>query len=300
MICGFVSLQPTGFAMTEIMSEPQEHQAEATAQQAPIAAPTTVEPVSQPDANAADATEVQASQEDSSTPRRSRRGGRGRKSPGVAASAAETAPPSGQAAQRPARQPHPLLAQLAQWYPAMFGEELLPLKRGVYEDLLAAHAELDKEALKLALQQHTRSGRYLAAMASGKPRHDLSGQPVEATLPEHVHHALIEVFRRRQQRSAEDLQPKLLNRIIIAFEASGLSREDYALRVQGRDEATNALVAQALTEAEARAAKDEALLRSFTLSGQTSEAEFAEMYGMNPRYVAQQLDRARRRQQAAA
>lgn len=286
--------------MTEIMSEPQEHKAEATAQQAMTPAPTTVEPVSQPDANAVEATEAQASQEDQSAPRRSRRGGRGRKNPGAAASAAENASPSGEATQRPARQPHPLLAQLAQWYPAMFGEELLPLKRGVYEDLLTAHTELDKEALKLALQQHTRSGRYLAAMASGKPRHDLSGQPVEATLPEHVHHALIEVFRRRQQRSAEDLRPKLLNRIIVAFEASGLSREDYAQRVQGRDETTNAMVVEALTEAEARAAKDEALLRSFTLSGQTSEVEFAEMYGMNPRYVAQQLDRARRRQQAAA
>ena len=47
---------------------------------------------------------------------------------------------------------------------------------------------------------------------------------------------------------------------------------------------------------DARAAKDEALLRSFELSGQTSEQEFAEMYGMNPRQVAQQLERARRRQ----
>ncbi len=213
------------------------------------------------------------------------RGGRGRPAP---------------AAQQAPRPQNPLLEQLAQWHPALFGEQLLPLKRGIFEDILAAHAELEKEALKTALQQHTRSGRYLAAMASGLARHDLAGQPVEATLPEHVHHALIEVFRRRQQRTQEDLTPKLRNRIVIAYEASGLTREDYAERVHGRDEKTNALVADALAEADARAAKDEALLRSFTLSGQTSEQEFAEMYGMNPRQVAQQLERARRRQQPAA
>ena len=213
------------------------------------------------------------------------RGGRGRPAP---------------AAQQAPRPQNPLLEQLAQWHPALFGEQLLPLKRGIFEDILAAHAELEKEALKTALQQHTRSGRYLAAMASGLARHDLAGQPVEATLPEHVHHALIEVFRRRQQRTPEDLTPKLRNRIVIAYEASGLTREEYAERVQGRDEKTNALVADALAEADARAAKDEALLRSFQLSGQTSEQEFAEMYGMNPRQVAQQLERARRRQQPAA
>ena len=249
--------------MTEIVSEPQEQQAQPAQAEAQNTAPN-----------------VQAA----------RRGGRGR-----GGNAAK--PAQGQQAARPL---NPMLEQIAQWHPALFGELLLPLKRGIFEDLLAAHPELDKEGLKTALQQHTRSGRYLAAMASGQQRHDLNGQPVEATLPEHVHHALIEVFRRRQQRTPEDLTPKLRNRIVIAYEASGLTREEYAERVQGRDEKTNALVADALAEADARAAKDEALLRSFQLSGQTSEQEFAEMYGMNPRQVAQQLERARRRNASKA
>ena len=177
----------------------------------------------------------------------------------------------------------------------------LPLKRGIFEDLLAAHPEaIDRDQLKLALSQHTRSSRYLTVVASGQARHDLQGQSVEPMAPEHVHHALIEVFRRRQHRSPEDLAPKLRNRIIAAYEASGLSRDDYAARVQGRDEATNALVAEALAEADARSARDEALLRAFEASGQTTEAGFADMYGMNPRQVAQQLERARRRLQTQA
>ncbi len=36
---------------------------------------------------------------------------------------------------------HPLLAQLAEWHPTLFGDEPRPLKRGIYEDLLAAHGE---------------------------------------------------------------------------------------------------------------------------------------------------------------
>jgi sRNA-binding protein len=259
--------------MTEIISEPQEQKAVSEGQ---------AQVQAQPQGNEAGTAGAGR--------QRSRRGGRGRKNNAQAPAANPEA-----AAARPQ---NPVLAQLAQWHPALFGEQLLPLKRGIFEDLLAAHPELDREALKAALQQHTRSGRYLAAMASGQARHDLNGQSVEATLPEHAHHALVEVFRRRQQRSPEDLTPKLRNRIATAYEASGLSREEYAGRVQGRDEKTNALVTEALAEADARAAKDEALLRAYTLSGQASETAFAEMYGMNPRQVAQQLERARRRQQA--
>lgn len=178
------------------------------------------------------------------------------------------------------------------------------MKRGIFQDLLQAQPEaFDRDGLKVALSIHTRSSRYLTAVAAGQPRHDLQGQPVEDMAPEHVHHALLEVFRRRQQRSNEDLRPKLVNRIIQAFEASGLSREAYAERVQTRDEATNAMVDEALAEAAMRAAKDEALLRAFEASGQDLAA-FADMYGMVARTAAQTIERARRRkalaEQAAA
>ena len=72
----------------------------------------------------------------------------------------------------------------------------------------------------------------------------------------------------------------------------------YAERVQGRDEKTNALVADALAEADARAAKDEALLRAFEGSGQAVDA-FAAMYGLDPRAAAQVLERARHRRALA-
>ena len=135
-------------------------------------------------------------------------------------------------------------------------------------------------------------------MAAGLQRHDLAGQAVEAMAPEHVHQALLEVFRRRQSRAGEDLRPKLLQRLIQAFEASGLTREAYDERVRGRDEAANALLDEALAEAAARRAKDEALLRAFENGGQTIEV-FADMYGMDPRAASQTLERARQRRAPA-
>jgi sRNA-binding protein len=200
---------------------------------------------------------------------------------------------------RAARATPPVLEQLAELYPGLFGEVFLPLKRGIFQDLLAAHPDvLDREALKAGLAIHTRSTRYLQAVAAGLQRHDLAGQAVEAMAPEHVHHALLEVFRRRQGRAGEDLRPKLLQRLVKAFEASGLAREAYDERVRGRDEAANALLDEALAEAAARRARDEALLRAFESSGQPVEV-FAGMYGMDPHAAARTLERARQRRAPA-
>ena len=199
------------------------------------------------------------------------------------------------AAAAPRRQNNATLLQLQQLYPNLFGESPKPLKRGIYQDLEAAQPGVFAPAdLKLALGIHTRSGRYLQAVSQGQPRHDLAGNVVEQMAPEHVFHALVEVFRRKKPRDGEDLTAKLRRRMEIAFEASGLTREAYLELVRGRDEATNALLDEALAEVAARSAKDEALLRAYEMSGAASVEAFADMYGMQARTVGQQLDRARR------
>jgi len=185
----------------------------------------------------------------------------------------------------------PVLEKLAALYPALFGAAFLPLKRGIFQDLQDAHPEVfEREALKAALSMHTRSTRYLSAVSTGQQRHDLQGQAVEAMAPEHVHHALLEVFRRRHARSNEDLRPKLRERMVQAYEASGLSAVDYADLVRSRDDEANALLDEALAEAQERAAKAEALQRAFASSGKTVD-DFAEMYGLDPRAVGQMLKR---------
>ena len=199
----------------------------------------------------------------------------------------------------------PALDKLAALYPQLFGAVFRPLKRGVFQDLMAAHPEdFEREALKVALGIHTRSTRYLQSVAAGQQRHDLQGQAVEAMAPEHIHQALVEVHRRRSGRNntnnsnSEELLTKLRARIVANIEASGLSREDYAERVRTRDEASNALLDEALAEMAAKTAREEALVRAFEASGKTVEA-FADMYGMDPRSVVRSLGSARARAEAA-
>lgn len=202
--------------------------------------------------------------------------------------------PATATAPAPART-HPALDRLGAIYPALFGETPKPLKRGVYEDLLAAHGEeLTADGIKAALALHTRSTRYLNAVAGGQPRHDLQGQVVEPVAPDQRHHAILEVFRRRQARSPQDQRPQLRQRIVQAFEASGLGQEAYATLVQGRDEALNALTREALEQAVQQQARESALLRAFEQGGQDLEA-FAAGYGLALADARRMLDRARSR-----
>jgi sRNA-binding protein len=151
----------------------------------------------------------------------------------------------------------------------------------------------EREALKVALSIHTRSTRYLQSVAEGRQRHDLQGQAVEAMAPEHVHHALMEVFRRRKPRDGEDNTEKLRRRLRQAFEASGLDREAYAELVRSKDEAANQLLNDVFAAITADDAKAEALLRAFEASRSASVEAFADMYGLDPRQTGRQLERAR-------
>ena len=91
---------------------------------------------------------------------RARRGGK-RQRPRNPAPAATTPDAAPGVAKAP-RTPHPVLEQLADLYPHLFGAVFRPLKRGIFQDLLAAHPDaFEREALKVALGIHTRSTRYL-------------------------------------------------------------------------------------------------------------------------------------------
>jgi len=177
---------------------------------------------------------------------------------------------------------HPLLHKLFELYPRLFGARFLPLKVGIFEDLVAAHPEaLPASELKVALGLHTRSTRYIAAVASGLARHDLQGKPVEPVAPEHVHHAILELYKRRSPRAPEQARQLAVAQLAAAIEASGLSREDYRERFISRDDNVHAMLEEALSMVAQRRARREALENAFKASGKPL-AEFAEMYGLDP------------------
>ena len=191
-----------------------------------------------------------------------------------------------------ARQTHPLLQTLWELYPVLFGARFLPLKLGVFEEMRAAHPDkLPSEDLKVALGLHTRSNRYLEAVASGLPRHDLAGEPVEPVAPEHVHHAILELYRRKSMTPQEPAaRERAIVQLAAAVERSGLDRDAYRERF-GQHEASRPLLDEALAMVGQKAARQEALVRAFKASGKSVEA-FAEMYGMEPREVARLVEGA--------
>ncbi|MBI3532410.1 MAG: prop effector, partial [Burkholderiales bacterium] len=78
------------------------------------------------------------------------------------------------------RSVQPVLEKLFELYPHLFGAEFLPLKLGIFQELLARHPDqFKRDSLKAALGVHTRSTRYLQSVAAGKQRHDLDGAAVE-------------------------------------------------------------------------------------------------------------------------
>lgn len=204
-----------------------------------------------------------------------------------AASEAASAPAAAKKRKKPApRQTHPLLQTLWELYPGLFGARFLPLKLGVFEEMRTAHPDkLPAEELKVALGLHTRSNRYLEAVASGLPRHDLAGQPVEPVAPEHVHHAILELYRRKSTTPQEPAaRERAIVQLAAAVDRSGLDRDAYRERF-GQHEASRPLLDEALAMVGQKAARQEALVRAFKASGKSVEA-FAEMYGMEPREVA--------------
>ena len=212
--------------------------------------------------------------------------------PDASIPASEPSPPNDSPAKAVGQQSiQSVLEKLFELYPHLFGAEFLPLKLGIFQELLASHPDdFERAALKAALGTHTRSTRYLQSVAAGKKRHDLQGNAVEDVAPEHVYLSLLELFRRRQARAREDLRPKFRAQLIQAFEASGLSRQDYQARVQTSDEAATALLEEALAEHDQKHARQDALLKTFEASGKTVD-EFADMYGLDKRDVTRALER---------
>lgn len=179
----------------------------------------------------------------------------------------------------------PVLEKLFELYPQLFGQRFLPLKLGIFQELLAAHPDAFKrDTLKTALGVHTRSTRYLQSVAAGLKRHDLQGNPVEDVAPEHVYLSIVELFQRRQARSKDDLRPKLYTQLVAAYEQSGLSRQDYLARIGAPAEAIQVVLDDALAEVDQQRARRAALLKAYEASGKTPEA-FADMLGMDLRDV---------------
>ena len=153
----------------------------------------------------------------------------------------------------------------------LFGEVFLPLKRGIFQDLLAAHPEvLEREALKAGLAIHTRSTRYLQSVAAGLQRHDLQGQAGgrhgPRTCPPRAARSVSPPPGPRRGRPAAQAAPahRAGHRGIAACRARNMPSACAAAMRPPTPCWTKPWPRSA-----ARRRRDEALLRAFEASGQT-------------------------------
>jgi ProP effector len=110
---------------------------------------------------------------------------------------------------------HSVLVQLIAAYPVF--RDAQPLAIGIHKTIMAAHPEIDKGALRMTLQRHTASTKYLKAVASGSVRFGIDGMPAGDITQEQKQQAnqcLKERFRKqaeqhRDEQKALERQAKL-------------------------------------------------------------------------------------------
>lgn len=108
-----------------------------------------------------------------------------------------------------------VLARLIASYPAF--RDAKPLAIGVHKAIMAAHPDIEKGALRQAMQRHTASTKYLKAIAAGGSRFGLDGAPAGEVTAEQRKQAdqdLRDRFRkqadqRREQIKAQEHQARL-------------------------------------------------------------------------------------------
>ena len=131
--------------------------------------------------------------------------------------------------------------QLKQRFPALFSGAPKPIKLRVQIDIQArAPGVFSKNALSAFFRRYTGSTSYLMAVANGKQRFDLDGQPQGDISDEHRQIATDELTRRRANhaaaqtasREAEELQEqKRRNRagLLYDYERTTLTRANFCV-----------------------------------------------------------------------
>jgi len=85
------------------------------------------------------------------------------------------------------------------------GQACVPLKLGIFEDIIEAFPAIDHKELEMFFHGYCRSRRYQIGLRAGGPRFDLDGQPSGEVTPEQSAHAagvlLASLGRAKQNRA---------------------------------------------------------------------------------------------------
>ena len=145
--------------------------------------------------------------------------------------------------------------QLKQRFPALFTGAAKPLKLRIQVDIQErAPGVFSKQALSAFFRRHTGSTSYLLAVANGKQRFDLDGQPSGDITDEHRKVASEELARRRasheSRRELEEQQRRNRAGLLFDFERTTLTRANFCVLKGVADEELDGLLVIAREEAQ--------------------------------------------------
>ena len=144
--------------------------------------------------------------------------------------------------------------RLKQLFPALFVGAPKPLKLRIQVDIQErAPVTFTKQALSAFFRRYTGSTSYLQAVANGRQRFDLDGQPCGEIADEHRQAARDELVRRRanheERRALEDQQRRNRAGLLHDYERTTLTRANFCALKQVAEEELDGLLAIARDEA---------------------------------------------------
>lgn len=166
-----------------------------------------------------------------------------------------TQAPAAKAAAKPMPQAQ-CLAKLSELFPALFTGPVKPLKLRIQADIQQrAPGVFTKADLSSFFRRYTGATSYLTAVARGKERFDLDGQPAGELTAEHRQVATDELQRRRAahqaQREQEEAGRRERIQLLRDFETTRLTEANFCALKGIAPENLPALLAQAREEAKA-------------------------------------------------
>ena len=166
------------------------------------------------------------------------------------------APPEATASLVAPASPEDVARALKALWPALFAGAPKPLKLRIQIDIQERQpGRFSKQALSAFFRRHTGSTSYLHAVAHGRARFDLDGQPSGEISDEHRQIAREELARRRgnqdARRELEDQQRRNRAGLLHDYERTTLTRANFCVLRQVDEAELDGLLALAREEAAA-------------------------------------------------
>lgn len=179
---------------------------------------------------------------------------------------------------------------LRERFPSVFGPKWRPLKIGVLNDLIEALGpNVPPRQIQRLIISRTSRIEYLQAISLGGHRYNLAGEVDGEITPsdqEYAHRRLAEEQARRHAAS-EAIGHR--SRFLKAFEASGMSLEEYAANTGIPLSTAHSDYDRGTYERALRRAKREVLSRKFEASGLTVE-QFAESHKVKLAFLLKAIE----------